>query len=218
MIKTKLLILNAIVFLMCGAMSKCREMPGPITTIHGYVTDTVTGQPIANLQMEVVSVYASNFESDIHLTTGSDGSFYLKFTPPGTEAFFLRPVQSEIMRYFFLSYTKIVLGKDNTFNLKTFQNVTLNIRLIKNPAQKHTNYSLNITPSVVKVPGYGTLFEFQLPKADTTLTTWLPQNADYIFKSDFFNGYSATGFIDSVNFYKTIKLGVVDTTVVITNP
>jgi hypothetical protein len=220
MAKARLLILNAIVFLLCSAMSKCHEAPGPVTTIHGFVTDAVTGQPFANVQMEVVSQYGYNFDSGNFVTTAADGSFYLKFTPPGTETFSLRPIQSQLMRYAAdpNPFPKIVLGQDNDFNIKVFRFVLVDTHIINNSSQNRTDFFLDVNELNPKIEGYGTFFELTKPKADTSFTSYLPQMNSYSFKSDFFNGFSTTGLTDSVNFYKTIKLGVNDTTVVITNP
>ena len=199
-------------------MSKCHETPGPVTTLHGSVTDAVTGQPFANLQMEVVSQYGYNFDSGNFVTTAADGSFYLKFTPPGTETFYLRPIQSQLMRYYVDPFPKIVLGQDNDLNIKTFRFVSVDIHIVNNSSQNRTQYTLDVSELNPKVSGFGTFFQLAKPKADTSFSSYLPQLNSYSFKSDFFDGYSTTGFTDSVNFYKTVKLGVTDTTVTITNP
>jgi len=220
MTKVRLLILNAIVFLMCSAMSKCHEAPGPVTTIHGYVTDAVTGQPFANVQMEVVSQYGYDFDSGNFVTTATDGSFYLKFTPPGTEAFYLRPIQSQMMRYSddLNPFPKIVLGQDNDFTIKTFRFVSVGIHIVNNSSQNRTTYLLDVHQLNPKVEGFGTFIFLIPPKADTLYKAWLPQLDSYSFKSDFYNANANAGATDSINFFKTIKLGVNDTTVEITNP
>jgi hypothetical protein len=218
MTKTKLLLLNAIIFLLCSAMSKCHEVPGPVTTIHGFVTDAATGKPFANLQMQVVGQIGYNYDPGIFVNTAADGSFYLKFTPPGSRTFYLRPVRSLLMRYYADPFPKIVLGEDNDFNIKTFRFVFLSIHLINNSSHNRTNYILDAYELNASTMKFGAFFELTHPKADTIVTAYLPQVASYTCKSDFFNGYSNAGLTDSVNYFKTIKLGVADTTIVITNP
>jgi hypothetical protein len=218
MTKYRLLILNAIVFLMCSAMSKSHETPGPVTTLHGSVTDAVTGQPFANLQMEVVSQYGYNFDSGNFVTTAADGSFYLKFTPPGTETFYLRPIQSQLMRYYVDPFPKIVLGQDNDLNIKTFRFVSVDIHIVNNSSQNRTTYLLDVSELNPKVTGFGSFIFLTPPKADTSYTAWLAQSDSYSFKSDFYNANASAAATDSINFFKTIKLGVNDTTVTITNP
>jgi hypothetical protein len=220
MTKARLLILNAIIFLMCSAMSKCHEAPGPVTTIHGYVTDAVTGQPFAGVQMEVVSQYGYNFDSGNFVTTAADGSFYLKFTPPGTETFYLKPIQSQLMRYSAdpIPFPKIILGQDNDINIKAFRFVSVDIHIVNNSSQNRTTYLLDVSELNPKVEGFGTFIFLVPPKADTTYNAWLPQLDSYSCKSDFYNANASAAATDSINFFKTIKLGINDTTVTITNP
>lgn len=200
-------------------MSKCFNAPGPVTTIHGSVADAVTGKPLGNVQLEVVSVFGYSAESGGFVTTAADGSFYLKFTPPTSVGFSLRPALAESRRYYFIdSPPKIVLGQDNDFNMKAFRFVALGIHLVNNSSHNRTNYFLDVNELNPKVEGFGAFFELMTPKADTTFTAWLPQLNSYICKSDFVNGFSDTGRTDSVTFYKTITLGVNDTTTTITNP
>ena len=201
-------------------MSKCHEAPGPVTTIHGFVTDAVTGKPFANVQMEVVSQYGYNFDSGSFVTTAADGSFYLKFTPPGTETFYLKPIQSQLMRYTAdpNPFPKIVLGQDNDFNIKTFRFVYVGFHIVNNSNQNRSNYFLDVNEINPTMEGYGTFFELVPPKADTIYKAYLPQLSSYRCKSDFFNGFSDSGLADSVNYYTTVKLGVNDTTVTVTNP
>ena len=92
MTKARLLIINTLLFLVCCSMSKCFNEPGPVTTIHGYVNDAVSGKPLANVQLEVVSQFGYGQSSGNFVTTAADGSFYLKFTPPGTETYVHHPV------------------------------------------------------------------------------------------------------------------------------
>ena len=207
--------MNVIIFFLCSAMSKCRTQ-GPVTTIHGYVTDAITDLPFANLQMQVINQY--NDDSGNFVTTAADGSFYLKFTPSGYGTYHLRPVRSLLMRYYAGPFPRIALGQDNDFNIKTFRFVSLGIHLVNNSTQNHTDYILDVNELNPKIVGFGAFFELMHPKADTTFIAYLPQLASYKCKSDFFNGYSNAGLIDSVNFFKIIKLGVADTTVTITNP
>ncbi len=200
-------------------MSKCHEAPGPVTTIHGYVTDVVTGKPLANVQLEAVSQFGYQSESGNFVTTAADGSFYLKFTPQSTVTFSLNPALSQARRYYFTGAAlNIVLGQDNDFNIKAYRFVSVDVHLINNSGHNRTNYFLNMDELNTAGIRFDAAFDSAPPKADTTFNTYLQQQSSYNCKSDFFNGFSTAGLTDSVNFYKTIKLGVNDTTVVITNP
>jgi hypothetical protein len=208
--KSRLAILSALIFLVCCAISKCFNPPGPVTVIHGTVTDDATGQPFGNLQMEVSGVY-DNFSELV--TTNADGTFYLKFTPPGKGAYRLRPVNSLYNRYNPNSFADIVLGQDNSFDVKTNRLVAVKVHIINNSNQNRSNYFLDITNRK-----FASSVELVPPKADTTSAVYLQQLSPYTFKSDFFNGFSDVGLIDSVNFIKIINIGKADTTVVINNP
>ena len=102
MTKTKLLITNALLLLVCCSMSKCFNEPGPVTTIHGFVNDAVTGKPLGNVQLEVASQFGYGQESNNFVTTAADGSFYLKFTPPSSVSFYLKPALSQASEILFL--------------------------------------------------------------------------------------------------------------------
>ncbi len=219
MTKAKLLITNTVLFLVCCSMSKCFNEPGPVTTIHGFVYDAVTGNPLGNVALQAVSQFGSHDQSGNLVTTAADGSFYLKFTPQNSETFYLRPALSQLRRYYFTGTTPvIVLGKDNVFNLQALRMVLLNIHLVNNSNQSRSNYDLDVTELNPKIISSGAFFDLAPPKADTTFITYLPQLESYSCKSDFSNGLSSSGLVDTLNFYKTITLGVNDTTVVITNP
>lgn len=208
--KSNLAILSALIFLVCCAMSKCRNTPGPVTVIHGRVTDATTGQPFGGLQMEVANLY-NNFSEPV--TTNSDGTFYLKFTPQGQGIFRLRPVNPFSNRYYPNTFANIVLGQDNNLDIKTSRQVFIKIHIINNSNQKRSNYYLDVTNGKV-----GSFIKLVPPKADTAITVNLPQLSRYTFKSDFFNGFSDAGLIDSVNFIKIINIGKADTTIIINNP
>jgi hypothetical protein len=208
--KSKLKILSTLIFLTCCAMSKCKNAPGPVTVIHGTVTDAITGQPFGGLQMEVVNLY-NNFSESV--ATNSDGTFYLKFTPQGQGTFRLQPVNPFSNRYYPNTFANIVLGQDNSFDIKTNRQVFIKIHIINNSNQNRSNYALDVTNG-----RFGSFLELVPPKADTSITVNLPQLSRYTFKSDFFNGFSDAGLADSVNFIKIINIGKADTTVVINNP
>jgi hypothetical protein len=113
------------------------------------------------------------------------------------------------------------LGQDNNFIIKTYRLVSLDIHLVNNSTQNRNSFILDIEEQKVLNPNisaFGAFFELVSPKADTTFNTFLPQLSTYTFRSDYFNDNTNAGFTDTVNFYKTIKLGVADTTVSITNP
>ena len=208
--KSRLIILSALIFFACCSMSKCFNPPGPATTIRGTVTDVDTGEPFANLQMEVYGLY-NNF-SDL-VTTDAKGAFYLKFTPPGKGAYRLRPVNSLYNRYNPNNFADIALGKDNSLDIKTTRLVAVKVHVINNSNQNRSNYYLDMTNGK-----FGTFLDLAPPKRDTIATVYLQQISRYTFKSDFFNGFSDAGLVDSVNFIKIINIGKADTTVMINNP
>jgi hypothetical protein len=98
MTKAKLLVTNMLLFLVCCSMSKCFNEPGPVTTVHGFVYDAVSGQPLGNVQLQAVSQFGYQYESGNFVTTAADGSFYLKFTPQSTVSFYLEPALPQMRR------------------------------------------------------------------------------------------------------------------------
>jgi len=200
-------------------MSKCFNEPGPVTTVHGYVNDVVTGKPLSNVQLQVVSQFGYGQSSGNYVTTAADGSFYLKFTPSSSSGFYLKPALAQQRRYYFTSpYPRLVLGQDNNFTLTAYKFVAVGIHLINNSNQNRSDFTLNLkelNPTAIRFEAF---FDLAPPKADTIFSAFLLQQSSYQCQSYFFNGYTTAGFADSVNFYKTITLGANDTTVVITNP
>src|ERR1700748_2647057 len=54
----------AFVFVLCCSMSHCKDItPGPLTTVHGTVKDYTTGNPVANVKLQVVQTTGGSFSS-----------------------------------------------------------------------------------------------------------------------------------------------------------
>jgi hypothetical protein len=213
--KSRLLILSSIIFCVCCAMSKC-NIPGPETTVQGTVTDYLSGQPVANMQMYVVNALHMPYVNGSNLvTTNADGSFYFKFTPTSQGTIYLEPVEAESNRYVLQTSTTITQGQVNTFAIKTYEMVDVTFHLINNSSQNRSNYFFDVSST-----RYGTFFELFSPniKKDTVFHSFLPQLAQYKVKSDFLNANANAGSTDSVNFYTVFNLSKVDTIVNVVNP
>ncbi|MDF2430471.1 MAG: hypothetical protein JWP44_102 [Mucilaginibacter sp.] len=228
--KVKLILLCGLAFYLCSSMSNCKEdkTPGPSTTVHGFVKEDKTGNPIANVQLQVTKEYAvflsGNKYSDYDVvTTGADGSYSLIFTPLGTGTFYLK-VSSSPPNYFSGGIEQIYPGKDNTANFTLTRVVNLSVHLKNNSNQNKTGFHIFISSCCGPSQNATWMSDNILPVIiDTTIRYKLPQLSSYVFQSLYFNGYIKSGpdvgyFADTISFKKSFYLSKNDTTLTVINP
>lgn len=196
-------------------MSKCNlePAPGPITTVHGVVTDAVTGKPIPNLPLKIFDTFGLDGNNIFAVTsTDANGNYYLKFTPYSHLAkYVVMPGSSVANQYGFRDPAQLTLGVDNNLNIQFYKEVNLTIHLQNNSDQNKTTFMFVINCNFI-----GDVLFFNPPKKDTTFTIKASHLMQYAFLSDFYNGGSND--TTNVKFNQSAFIGEADTTVNIINP
>jgi len=217
-------------------MSRCKEdkTPGPVTTVRGFVRETKTGAPLANVQLQIVKDYSAFLEpqkvSYYDITTpGADGSYNLKFTPLGTGQFYLRILHPPLYYAFAgqdpaptYPYNGLALGHTDTISFTLTKLIGLTVHLTNKSTQNRAAFHAYIldssSPSNIFYSEYG----IGRVIIDTTISYYLPQLGSYTYQSIFYNpilsGPNVGGFGDSLSFKKNFYVGKADTSLVIVNP
>jgi hypothetical protein len=206
-------------------MSQCWEnnTPGPVTTAHGFLTESKTGNPIANAKIQVTrktSVFLGDgykYTNYDVTTTNANGSYYIKFTPVGSGEFFL---SVDIPgKYISTTSNDMILGQDNKFDFVVNKYVGLNIHLQNKSNQNKSNFWYYVIDNTCCNPQVIYGFGVSPVKIDTILKFNVPQLTPYIFQSMYFNGYATGGiFVDTSSFKTSFYIGKADTAVNVVNP
>src|ERR1700761_697608 len=199
----------AFVFVLCCSMSQCKNnAPGPQTTVHGVVKDYKTGDPIANVNLQVHQYSACTFCTAITtdydtIKTKADGSYTYTFTPIGTGDPNLLVDPSNGYNYNDQTNTQLTLGIDNKIDLLVQKNINLNLHLINNSDQNRKKFYTYLQGCC-----YFSTYVF----INRTYTSQVKIDTSINYKVPEFSTISVISFFKSFNTSKN------DTAVTIINP
>jgi len=218
--------LGAFFFILCS-MSNCKEdmTLGPLTTVHGKVTDVITGQGVPNISFQIKKDYSKPGYIDggtgvslyDTVSTQADGTYTLTFVPKGTGFFSLeyKDLGHNLAAYALTNYINI--GADNTLDFKVYQSIRLGVNVHNTTDHGRKSFMFSYVSNAPYYYDSGYLMNFV---TDKSFTYTVPHLSKITLISNFNNGYSATQYnilTDTLVFRQSFNTGSKDTTINITN-
>jgi len=201
-------------YICCSMHGNCND-PGPVTEVHGVVTDGITGKPIANLPMVISS--SNNFDPH-YFSTDINGKYDLKFTPQRPLYYGLRIASQAANNYLYIQNIGVKQGVDSLFNYKVYPAINVTVHLIN-----HSDYSMNTFQLIINdtlatnlgdFPG-GIYLNNQSLLIDTVVKYPMAHYSHASFTSDFLLNGNYQG---EKAFKQSYILGNKDTLINVTNP